>query len=257
MSASEPLNAALEAAEAAAAILKAGYRSGVAVTIKADRTPVTDVDIAAEHAILEVLSRRFPDFGFYGEETGRSGSGSTLWIVDPLDGTKSFVRGYPFFSTQIALMRDGEFVLGVSSAPVYGELAWAERGGGAWLNGQRLNVSSTNSLEDAALSAGNLKSLARSSAWPRWGSVVSSLSRVRGYGDFLHYHMLASGMIDAVVESDVSIWDIAALTTIIEEAGGQFTDLAGKPVGLATTSVLATNGPLHDPLLDALRYGTP
>jgi histidinol-phosphatase len=154
-------------------------------------------------------------------------------------------------------MRDGEFVLGVSSAPVYGELAWAERGGGAWLNGQRLNVSSTNSLEDAALSAGNLKSLARSSAWPRWGSVVSSLSRVRGYGDFLHYHMLASGMIDAVVESDVSIWDIAALTTIIEEAGGQFTDLAGKPVGLATTSVLATNGPLHDPLLDALRYGTP
>ena len=254
---SEPLNAALEAAEAAATILKAGYRSGVAVTMKADRTPVTEVDIAAEHAILAVLSRRLPNYGFYGEETGRSGDTSTAWIVDPLDGTKSFVRGYPLFSTQIALMRDGEFVLGVSSAPVYGELAWAERGGGAWLNGQRLNVSTTNSLADTALSGGNLKSLARSSAWSRWGSIVGSVSRIRGYGDFLHYHMLASGMIDAVVESDVSIWDIAALATIIEEAGGRFTDLAGEPIGLASTSVLATNGHLHAPLLDALRYEAP
>ena len=257
MPASEPLNAALEAAEAAAAILKAGYRSGVAVTIKPDRSPVTEVDVAAEHAIREVLSRRFPTHGFYGEETGRSGDGSTLWLVDPLDGTKSFVRGYPFFSTQIALMKDGELVLGVSSAPLYGELVWAERGGGAWLNGQRLQVSTTSALEDAALSGSNLKTLARSPAWSRWGAIVSSVSRIRGYGDFLHYHMLAAGMIDAVVESDVNIWDIAAVATIVEEAGGRFTDLAGRPVSLATTSVLATNGPLHPVVLDALRYDRP
>jgi histidinol-phosphatase len=156
------------------------------------------------------------------------------------------------FSTQIALMREGRLVLGVSSAPLYGELACAERGAGAWLNGRALRVSEVATLEAAALSAGNLRTLASGPAWARYGQVVARVNRIRGYGDFLHYHLLAGGKIDAVIESDVNILDIAALVTIVEEAGGRFTALDGATVGLGTTTVLATNSHLHALLRAAL-----
>jgi histidinol-phosphatase len=172
--------------------------------------------------------------------------------VDPIDGTKAFVREYPMFSTQIALMRRGEIVLGVSSAPVYGELCHAERGQGAYLNGKRLLVSQISTVESATLSSGNMKSLAAGTQWARYGALVARLNRIRGYGDFLHYHLLAGGKIDAVVETDVNILDIAACVAIVNEAGGRFTDLGGAPVSLQSTSVLATNGLMHAPILAAL-----
>ncbi len=252
MSSSSDLNAALEAAEAAARVIREMYARNIAVEFKADKSPVTEADVRAERAIREVLAARTPGYAFFGEETGRSGDGDALWLVDPIDGTKAFVREYPMFSTQIALMRQGQLVLGVSSAPLYGELAWAERGAGAWLNGRRLAVSEVGTIAEAAVSGGNLKTLASGPGWARWGAVVREVSRLRGYGDFLHYHLLASGKIDAVVESDVNILDIAALVTIVEEAGGRFTALDGTPVGLDTTTVLASNGRLHGPLLAAL-----
>ncbi len=173
----------------------------------------------------------------------------SIWLVDPLDGTKSFVRDTPFFSTQIALLRGGELVLGVSSACVYGELAWAERGGGAWLNGERIRVSDRTRLDETILSTGNLKTLAAGVHWARFGALVQKVNRLRGYGDFVHYHLLARGALDAVVESDVNILDIAALSVIVTEAGGRFTDLAGGKVRLETTTVLASNGRLHEQLL--------
>ena len=250
---SAELEAALEAARRAAGIARSLYSSNIEVRIKADRTPVTEADVRCEIAIREVLEARFPTYGFYGEETDpRDTSAECVWLVDPIDGTKAFVREYPFFSTQIALLRGGEIVLGVSSAPVYGELAHAERGGGAYLNGRAIGVSETAALSAATLSSGNLKSLAAGGRWPRYGRVVAEVDRIRGYGDFLHYHLLAAGKIDAVVESDVNILDIAACVAIVSEAGGRFTDLAGAPVGLNTTSVLATNGRLHEKLLARL-----
>jgi histidinol-phosphatase len=253
MSHSPELAAALEAAEAAARVIRELYQRNVAVRLKEDKSPVTEADVRAEEAIKGVLAARFPDHAFYGEETGRSGSADTLWLVDPIDGTKAFVREYPMFSTQIALMRGGRLVLGVSSAPLYGELAWAERGAGAWLNGRRLQVSAIDTLEQAALSSGNLKTLALDATrWQRYGAVVAKVNRIRGYGDFLHYHLLAGGKIDAVVESDVNVLDVAALVTIVEEAGGRFTDLQGGEIGLESTTVLATNGCLHAPLRDAV-----
>jgi histidinol-phosphatase len=176
-----------------------------------------------------------------------------IWLVDPIDGTKSFVRESPFFSTQIALLRSGRLVLGVSNAPAYGELAWAEEGAGAWLNDRRVRVSRVAELAAAALSSGNLKSLARSPRWQRYGELIGRVNYSRGYGDFMHYHMLARGALDVVIESDVNILDIAALTVIVREAGGTFTDLEGAAVDLDTVSVLATNGALHAPLLQALR----
>jgi histidinol-phosphatase len=243
---SKELNAALDAAEAAAKVIQAAYGRAAGMRIKADASPVTEVDERAEEAIRAILSARFPSFGFYGEETGQHDMGAeSVWLVDPLDGTKSFVRECPFFSTQIALLRRGRLVVGVSNAPVYGELTWAEEGGGAYLNGRAIRVSGISDLANAFISTGNLKTLARSPEWNHFGDLIGRANRTRGYGDFVHYHMLARGALEVVVESDVNILDIAALTVIIREAGGTLTDLQGEAVTLDTTSVLATNGPLH------------
>jgi histidinol-phosphatase len=253
MTCSPELRAALDAAAEAASIARSMYQHNVEVRLKADKSPVTEADIRCETAIREILEARFPDYGFFGEETmARGMDADNVWLVDPIDGTKAFVREYPMFSTQIALMRRGEIVLGVSSAPVYGELAYAERGCGAYLNGQALNVSSIADLESAALSAGNLKTLAAGGRWGRYGALVARVGRIRGYGDFLHYHLLAAGKIDAVIESDVNILDIAACVAIVSEAGGHFTDLGGAPITLQSNSVLATNGRLHARVLAAL-----
>jgi histidinol-phosphatase len=251
---SPELQAAIDAAQAAAELIRSLYQRNLQVTTKADQSPVTEADVRAEQAIHEVLRSHFPDYGFYGEETGQHNlDAESLWLVDPIDGTKSFVRECPFFSTQIALMRAGELVLGVSSAPAYAELAWAERGRGAFLNGKPIRVSKTAALAQTIVSTGNLKTLARNPAgWRRLGDLIGAISRIRGYGDFVHYHLLARGSLDVVIESDVNILDIAALTVLVREAGGIFTDLEGGTVGLATTSVLATNGVLHARIHEAL-----
>jgi histidinol-phosphatase len=252
---SKELQAALDAAEAAAVVIRSMYQRNLTVHTKADATPVTEADVQSEQAIRAILTERFPSYGFYGEETGQESiDAESVWLVDPIDGTKSFVRECPFFSTQIALMRAGRFVLGVSSAPAYGEIAWAEEGHGAHMNGRRIHVSKVTELGGAIVSSGNLKTLARSPAWPRFGDLIGRVNRIRGYGDFVHYHLLARGSLDVVIESDVGILDIAALTVIVREAGGTFTDLSGGEVGLKTTSVLATNGLLHTIIRDSLNF---
>lgn len=252
------LATARSAAGAAAEVIRAAYRQSVQVRYKGDDSPVTEVDEAAEQVIRDTVLGQFPDHGFYGEELGRDGlDAEFLWLVDPIDGTKSFVRGYPVFSTQIALMHRGEIVLGVSSAPCWhggGEVLHAVAGGGAWRGDQRLTVSDTETLSRATLSTGNLNSLARSPAWSRFGELVPQLHRLRGYGDFVHYHWLADGRLDAVMESDVNILDIGALSVIVREAGGVFTQLDGGPVGLETTTVLASTPALHSTLLKAIAF---
>lgn len=251
---SEHLQIALLAAKAAAEISRSYYAGNFTVTMKEDLTPVTQADVECEQKICEIILEHFPEHGFYGEETGRTRDDADyLWLVDPIDGTKGFVRQYPFFSTQIALMHRGQIVLGVSSGTMMNELAWAEKGKGAWLNGQRLAVSAIDSPDRAAVSTGNLKSLALSEGWGQLGEIVARADRIRGYGDFYHYHLLASGKIEVVIESDVNILDIAALSIVVVEAGGAFTDLNGKSIGLETRSVLATNTVLHDDYLGRLR----
>ncbi len=253
MATSARLEAALAAATEASTIIRAHYAAGVSARAKSDGSPVTDSDIAAERAIRALVEARFPEDGFYGEESdAQRMDAEHVWLVDPIDGTKAFVRGYPMFSTQVAVMRRGRLELGVSLVPVSGETAWAERGAGAHLGGARLAVSRIARLEQASLSTGNLRTLASGARWPAFGRLVARLDRIRGYGDFLHYHLLASGRIDAVLESDINILDIAALTVIVEEAGGRVTDLEGRPIGLETRSILATNGVLHAAVLEAL-----
>lgn len=240
------LEAAREAAAAAAEVIRHYWRRGVEVEVKSDATPVTVADREAERAIRKILGAALPEAAIYGEEFGLDGSREgLLWLVDPLDGTKSFVRRTPFFSTQIALMHRGELVLGVSSAPIYGETMWARAGGGSWFEGERVQVAATAELAQAAISTGNLKTLAGDARWQALGGLIRDSNRIRGYGDFCHYHLLARGGLDLVIESDVHILDVAALAVIVREAGGVFTDLDGGALTLDTRSVLAGAPAIH------------
>jgi histidinol-phosphatase len=251
------LGAARQAAAVAADVIARHYRAGVAVEIKADQTPVTIADREAEAAIKQVLKAAFPDHAFYGEEEGREGDSDFVWLIDPIDGTRSFVRGYPMFSTQIALMHRGELVLGVSSAAQFGETAWARRGAGAYLNGAPIRTARTNQFNaQTAISFGNVKTLSRGSGWAALAGLIQSCGRTRGYGDFYHYHLLARGSLDLVIESDVNILDIAALAVIVREAGGIFTDLAGRELTLDTTTVLTATPALHAQALTLGLNGT-
>ncbi|MEW9573732.1 inositol monophosphatase [Rhodanobacter sp. Si-c] len=259
--AAQALAAAREAAAAAAEVILHYWKRGVDVEIKGDATPVTVADREAEQAIRKVLRAALPEAAIYGEEYGLEASGlddardGLLWLVDPLDGTKSFVRRTPFFSTQIALMDRGELVLGVSSAPVYGETMWASAGNGTWFEGERVRVADTADFSQASISTGNVKTLTGDARWAALGAMIRDSNRIRGYGDFCHYHLLARGALDLVVESDVNILDIAALAVIVREAGGVFTDLDGQAPTLETCSVLAGTPAIHAEALQRLSLG--
>jgi histidinol-phosphatase len=247
------LTAAREAAAAAAEVIRHYWRRGVEVELKSDATPVTIADREAEQAIRKILQAALPQASIYGEEFGLDGErGGLMWLVDPLDGTKSFVRRTPFFSTQIALMDGDELVLGVSSAPIYGETMWASSGNGAWLDGERVQVAATSTIDETSISIGNVKTLTADTRWDALGALIRDSNRIRGYGDFCHYHLLARGSLDLVIESDVNILDIAALAVIVREAGGVFTDLEGAPLTLDTRSVLAGTPAIHRQALQRL-----
>ena len=187
---SDFLKVALAAASEAANISRSYFNGNFKISIKSDMTPVTQADIDCEKAIRKIIKESFPDHGFYGEEMGKDNAEAEyLWLIDPIDGTKGFVRKYPFFSTQIALMHNKELILGVSSGSMMNELAWAEKGKGAWLNGERLKISDINDPEKAAVSTGNLKTMAQDKRWLALGKIVQKADRIRGYGDFYHLHL--------------------------------------------------------------------
>ena len=242
----EFLATALQAAKAARELILSYYNGEFDIEIKADQTPVTVADRGAEKVIRETIGSAYPEHGIFGEEYGAENKNTEyLWLVDPIDGTKSFVKRYGMFSTQIALMHRGELILGVSCAPAMDELVWATRGGGAFDAEGQLHVSKVESIEQASISTGNIQSLAASERWTALGRVLAQTNRTRGYGDYYHYHRLAAGQLDAVIESDVNILDIAALYVIVTEAGGIFTDLDGRKPDLDTRSVLAATPALH------------
>jgi len=242
----ELLAVALQAANAARELILSYYNGDFDIEIKADQTPVTVADRGAEKLIREIIHGAFPEHGIFGEEYGAENKDTEyLWLVDPIDGTKSFVKRYGMFSTQIALMHRGELILGVSCAPAMNELVWATRGGGTFNTEGQLHVSQVDNINQASISTGNIQSLAAGKRWAALGRILARTNRTRGYGDYYHYHRLAAGQLDAVVESDVNILDIAALYVIVTEAGGLFTDLDGRAPDLDTRSVLAATPALH------------
>jgi histidinol-phosphatase len=238
---SPDLALALALADAADAISAARFRAGdLVVETKADLTPVTEADLAVETAIRERLASERPDDGILGEEFGTSGTSARRWIVDPIDGTRNYSRGIPVWATLIALEEEGTIRLGVVSAPALHRRWHAERGGGAWVNDDRIRVSAIRRIEDAVL------------CFPLEQPIpafVRNAWHARGYGDFWAHMLVAEGAVDGAVDADgVKAWDIAAVQPIVEEAGGRFTDAQGVS-RIDGGSAVSSNGLLHAALL--------
>jgi len=251
------MDVARRAAEAASAASLAHFRRGVLVERKPDRSPVTQADRDSEVAILAVVREAFPDHGFLGEETGaHAGSAETRWIVDPLDGTKGFTRGRGFWGALVGLEHRGRIVAGAMALPALGETYWAARGLGAWLRGGdappvRLRVSAIADWADATLSFGEPHVLFRPPMLERLAGLALSGQAARCYGDLAGCALVLQGQAEAWVEAGVQIWDLAPLQILVEEAGGTFTDLDGKPTH-ASGSCVASNGLVHQHVLRAL-----
>ena len=246
--------AAVEAARAAGEIAMKYYRGGFEVTIKPDQTPVTEADREAERAIREILGRAFPECGFLGEEFGEKGSRERRWIIDPIYGTKNFVRGIPVWAVLIALEERGEITTGVVLNPVTGELFTARRGEGALANGERIRVSDCARMKDATVLHSGLRLLRRAGCWDGFVRLVDAGNRTRGFGDYYGYGLVAEGKAEIYVEVDLKPWDVAPVKILVEEAGGRLTDFSGRPT-IYDGSVLASNGRLHAEALRLLGGG--
>ncbi len=230
-------------------------RAGLEVSLKADRSHVTEADLASERAIRALIEAERPGDAVFGEEFGATDDAARRWILDPIDGTANFLRGVPAWGTMIALEIDGVVRLGVVSMPAFGRRWWAADGLGAWTNEgdepRRIAVSTVDSLEDASLS---FQSIAQ---WRRAGRLEELLAlqervwRDRAYGDVWAYMLLAEGRLEIVGEFDVKEYDVAAAAAIVREAGGRFTSFEGRDA-LDSLSALATNGRIHDAVLDVL-----
>jgi histidinol-phosphatase len=254
----DDLMLALMLADRADMLTKARFGAlDLRIDTKPDLTPVTDADRAVESDLREVLGRDRPDDSVLGEEFGGTTTFSgRQWVIDPIDGTKNFVRGVPVWASLIALLDDGVPVVGVVSAPALQRRWWAARGQGAFasVNGgrpRRLTVSAVAELGSASLSFSSLSGWAQRGLRERFVELTDAVWRVRAYGDFLSYCLVAEGAVDIAAEPEVSLWDLAALDILVREAGGQFTALDGT-AGPHGGSAVATNGLLHEQVLSSL-----
>lgn len=251
MNKSKFLTIALEAIKKAEDIIMHYYSGEIRATLKEDQSPVTIADQEAERIIIQTIKNAFPDHSFLGEESEKMSQESDyLWIIDPIDGTKNYLRKVPLFGTQLALMYKGEIILGISNAPALHELMYAEKGTGTYLNDTRQYVSLVSSLNEAYMSFGGLTYFQKHNQVDNLLALHDATRAHRGIGDFWSYHLLSQGKIDIMVEGEVKIWDIAAVSILITEAGGRITDMQGTPLTVHTTSIVATNGLLHKSVLN-------
>ncbi len=246
----ELLRIARQAAAIAGEVIMPLYESGLAVELKADRTPVTVADRRAEERVRGFLEQECPRHGIVGEELGeRSGDGRYRWILDPIDGTKSFIHHVPLFGTLVALEEDGVPVIGVIACHAVGETISAARGRGAWLNGRPAHVSNTSRLADATVSLTSFSRMA--AAYPgAFRALAARSGMMRSWGDCYGYLLVATGRIDAMLDPEMNLWDVAALYPVIAEAGGRITTWEGDD--RPGESAVATNRLIHDELMSTL-----
>ncbi|HVR41319.1 MAG TPA: histidinol-phosphatase [Thermoanaerobaculia bacterium] len=243
------LSLALRLADAADAITMRHFRSAtLAVRTKIDMTPVSEADEETERALREIIARERPHDGIVGEEFGTSGSTARRWILDPIDGTKNYVRGIPVYATLIALEADGALVAGVVSAPALARRWWASRGDGAFCNDRRLHVSALATIAESHLSYDSIHDHDLAGNAEPFLQLARDCVRTRAFGDFWSHMLVAEGVIEIAIEPTVSIWDMAPVQLIVEEAGGKFTDLRGN-ARFDGGSALSTNGLVHDAVL--------
>ena len=227
-------------------------KGGLKVSSKPDATLVTQADTEVETLLRERIAAAFPHHGVVGEEyADEAGDGETRWIIDPIDGTRNFVRHVPVWATLLALEAHGEIVAGVIHNPVTDELYTARRGGGTRRNGERVHVSDIGDLGGATLLHAGLRLYREVGLWDGLVRLVDATERQRGFGDYMGYTLVAEGKAELYVEVDLKPWDLAPCKIVVEEAGGRFTDVAGRPT-IYSGNALVTNGRLHDAALKLL-----
>jgi histidinol-phosphatase len=256
------LHIALEAVAAAEKIMLHYLKHGVQAELKSDQTPVTVADRESEEAIKRIIRERFPKHNFFGEEGEKAdlrGHRGFTWIIDPIDGTRSYMKGNPLFGTLLALMHDGDLVVGVTNAPLMRERMWAGRGAGCYLNGERVQVSAEHELAKAYFSFGSLKRFAEHNQDRQLVDLSRRVGWGHGIGDFWSYHLVAQGKIDIMLEAEAAIWDLAAVKVLVEEAGGRMTQIDGSELELTgerPMSALASNGALHEAVVEIMKRGS-
>ncbi len=248
---SEFLATGIRAVKKAEDVILKYYRNNTGYRLKGDSSPITLADQEGQKMIIEEILKDFPDHSFICEEETEKTNplGEYKWIIDPVDGTKNFMRGIPMWGTLLALMRGEEIILGITNTPEMNELVRAEKGEGCFLNDKKVNVSEINHLNEAFMVNGSIHYFENISKLNNLLKLTRLTMGHRGFGECWSYNLLASGRIDIMVEASIKIWDIAPATIITEEAGGKMTDLYGDKVGLKTTTALGTNGRLHPEIL--------
>ena len=248
----DDLALALALADLADATTMPRFRAAdLVVETKPDLTPVTEADRATERALRSAIEEARPGDAVLGEEYGTTGASHREWVLDPIDGTKNFVRGAPVWATLVALRENGVVTTGVVSAPALGRRWWAARGRGAFADGSPISVSRVSEIGDAFLSYSSLTGWEAMGRLDAFVDLTRRVWRTRAFGDFWSYMLVAEGAVDLAAEPEVSLWDLAALQVIVEEAGGRFTDLEGRPRADGGSAV-TTNGLLHDAVLDVI-----
>ena len=232
-----------EVARACGEVAFSHFRKALSVEIKADGSEVTKADREAEAAARATIRRLFPDDAIIGEELGSDGSGARRWIIDPIDGTRSFVRGVPMWGSLIAVEQEGEVIAGAINCPATGDFLVAVRGEGCWHNGVRASVSRIDTVSRATILGTDQRFVRNPSRSPRWTSLANSVANARTWGDCYGYVLVATGRAELMVDDRMSPWDVAALIPVIEEAGGVFTDWQGRrgigPDAVASNALLA------------------
>jgi histidinol-phosphatase len=222
------------------------------VEFKSDMSPVTIADRAAEAHLRDVILGQFPDDAFVGEEYGvKDGSTGFRWIVDPIDGTRSFVRGIPLWGTLVGLEYRGEMIGGIVCEPALGNTYRALRGDGAFKNDKRIHVSPVANLADCILCTSDFNYFEKADRVPAFLALARQVQRQRGYGDYFGFTLVAQGSADLMLDFGVHAWDIAAIIPLIEEAGGRFSDWTGRK-DIGQPDALASNGKLHEPAMQIL-----
>lgn len=249
------LELAFQLVDAADQVTLGGFLSDVEIELKADETPVTKIDRDAENAVRALLAKHRPDDAVHGEEHDDTGNSSRRWIIDPIDGTKNYIRGVPVWASLVSLSVNDQVTVAVVSAPALSRRWWAVRGEGAhalW-NGhsRKIRVSTIEELGEASFSYSSLNGWTERGLEPGFLELQRNTWRQRAFGDFWSYLMLAEGAVDIAAEPEVPLYDLAAVSLIVEEAGGRFTNIAGVP-GPDGGSAVATNGPLHEVVLNTL-----
>jgi histidinol-phosphatase len=261
---------ALALADRADAISLSRYRAlDLVITTKPDSTPVTDADKAVERAIIDAIAAQYPSDGIVGEEFGTSGSKDRYWVIDPIDGTKNFLRGVPTWATLIALVENEEVVVSVVSSPALYRRWYATAGGGAFVTEgvtkgtdasgasnnltRQLSVSKVSDKKDASIAYSDFQGWGTRRA--NFEKLLDSAWRTRGLGDFWSHMLVAEGAVDVAIEPSLALWDMAALDLIVREAGGKFTSLDGVD-GPFGPNAISSNGALHGAIVTALNQGS-